>query len=170
MSLRSPLGRARGLGSAKQGVHHWWLQKLTAITLIPLVVWFMYALLSTIHSDTSIFSLLSSPFHAAALIFLLGVSLFHGTLGIQVVIEDYVNCDFTKVVLLAFFKIVSGFVAVAAILSVIYAHIHSYQPERKIRYDDTIAASQNTSPDVNKVADSEEIQNNVLQEEETVKP
>ena len=94
-NLRSPLGRARGLGSAKEGLHHWWAQRLTALALIPLTVWFVAGL---IHLATggepyeAFMGWIANPCNATLLILFLGVSFHHAQLGIQVVLEDYVSC------------------------------------------------------------------------------
>jgi succinate dehydrogenase / fumarate reductase membrane anchor subunit len=89
--LRSPLGRARGLGSAKLGVHHWWIERLTAIALVPLTVWFVLSLLHLRGAAYPDFlAWVASPLNATALILFIAVGVHHGALGAQVVIEDYV--------------------------------------------------------------------------------
>ena len=100
--LRSPLGRARGLGSAKDGVEHWWLQRVTAVALAPLTVWFIASLIAHIGGDyASLLAWLRTPM-AALLMVLLMVTLFHHTaLGLQVVIEDYVHSGMKIPALLA---------------------------------------------------------------------
>ncbi|MSO72495.1 MAG: succinate dehydrogenase, hydrophobic membrane anchor protein [Rhodospirillaceae bacterium] len=91
-NLRTPLGRARGLGSATEGLHHWWAQRLTALALIPLTVWFVAAVVGLAGSDYEQFvNWLSTPYNASAMILFLGVSFHHAQLGMQVVIEDYVG-------------------------------------------------------------------------------
>ena len=101
-SLRSPLGRARGLGSAKDGVEYWWLQRVTAGALAPLTVWFIASLIAHIGGDyASLLAWLRTPM-AALLMALLMVTLFHHTaLGLQVVIEDYVHSGMKIPALLA---------------------------------------------------------------------
>jgi succinate dehydrogenase / fumarate reductase membrane anchor subunit len=94
-NLRSALGRARGLGSAKEGLHHWWAQRLTSLALIPLTVWFVAGL---IHLATAgepyegFMGWIANPCNATLMILFLGVSFHHAQLGIQVVAEDYVSC------------------------------------------------------------------------------
>jgi len=91
-NLRSPLGRARGLGSAKEGLHHWWLQRLTALALIPLTVWFVASVVGLAGSGYDEFvGWLSEPCNAAAMVLFLGVTFHHAQSGMQVVIEDYVS-------------------------------------------------------------------------------
>ena len=90
-NLRSALGRARGLGSAKEGMHHWWAQRLTALALIPLTVWFVMSLISLIGAGYQEFvHWLANPVNATAMILFLAVALHHAQLGMQVVLEDYV--------------------------------------------------------------------------------
>ncbi|MCB2109117.1 MAG: succinate dehydrogenase, hydrophobic membrane anchor protein [Rhodobacteraceae bacterium] len=91
-SLRSPLGRARGLGSAKEGAHHWWAQRLTAIALIPLTIWFAYSLASLAGGSYADFTAwLSAPINATLMILVVSVAFHHAQLGMQVVFEDYVS-------------------------------------------------------------------------------
>ncbi len=91
-NLRSPLGRARGLGSAKEGLHHWWVQRLTALALIPLTVWFVASVVGLAGSGYEEFVLwLANPCNATIMILFLGVGLHHAQAGMQVVLEDYVS-------------------------------------------------------------------------------
>ena len=89
---RSPLAIAMGLGSAKAGAAHWWTERVTAIALVPLTVWFVAAIIAHSGSDyLSFISWLRSPMTASLMVLLL-ISLFHhSALGLQVVIEDYVH-------------------------------------------------------------------------------
>ena len=91
MSLRSPLGQAKGLGSAKEGVHHWWAQRVTAVALIPLTLWFAYkvAILSMADYQTVAASI-GSPWSAALIISLIVAAFYHAALGMQVIFEDYI--------------------------------------------------------------------------------
>src|SRR5579863_8602026 len=90
--MRSPLGRAIGLGSAKKGVGHWWAERVCAVALVPLTLWFVASIIAHTHSDyvTSI-AWLRTPV-VTILMILLHIALFdHTALGLQVVIEDYVH-------------------------------------------------------------------------------
>jgi succinate dehydrogenase / fumarate reductase membrane anchor subunit len=92
MSWRSPLGQARGFGSAKEGVEHWWLQRLTAIALVPLGCWFLVSLLALPALDhPTVIAWMSAPWTALLLILFVLVAARHSHLGLQVVIEDYVH-------------------------------------------------------------------------------
>jgi len=91
-NMRSPLARAIGLGSAKGGVGHWWAQRVSAVALVPLTLWFVASILAHTGSEYATFiAWLRTPL-ASILMILLLVALFHHTaLGLQVVIEDYVH-------------------------------------------------------------------------------
>ena len=90
--LRTPLGRARGLGSAKDGVHHWWMQRLTAIALALLTPWFLWLLLTLPATDPgSVHAVLRRPHNALFLLAFVIALFWHARLGLQVVIEDYVH-------------------------------------------------------------------------------
>ena len=100
-SLRSPLGRARGLGSAKDGTHHWWAQRVTAIALVPLTVWFVASIIGLVGaSRIDLQAWVASPVVAVLLLILVGATFHHARLGVQVVIEDYVHHEGVKVALL----------------------------------------------------------------------
>ncbi len=94
-NLRSPLGRARGLGSAKEGLHHWWAQRLTSLALIPLTLWFVAGVIHLALGGEpyeSFMAWIANPCTATLMILFLGVSFHHAQLGVQVVLEDYVSC------------------------------------------------------------------------------
>lgn len=90
--LRSPLGRARGLGSAKDGVAAWWLERVTAVALVPLTLWFTASLLALSGGDHAAFlKWLKTPLASLCMVLLLSALFSHLALGLQVVIEDYVH-------------------------------------------------------------------------------
>jgi len=120
MSLRSPLGRVRGLGSAKDGTGHWWFQRLTALALIPLGLWFCAAVIAMTGADYSaVAAWASSPLVAGLLILLLVATFYHAALGLQVVIEDYVHHEMVKLLLVLAVKAACLVLALTAILSVL---------------------------------------------------
>ena len=120
MSLRTPLANARGLGSAKEGVGHWWHQRLTAVALVPLLLWFGFsvALLGTADYYTVI-DWIAHPVNAVLMILVLAVGFWHGALGVQVVIEDYVGTEWKKLALLIGTQFAAAVLALAGIYAVI---------------------------------------------------
>jgi succinate dehydrogenase / fumarate reductase membrane anchor subunit len=119
---RSALGRARGLGSAKEGVVHWWAQRVSALLLIPLVIWFVAALVYHTGADHAGVTLwLGAPVTYGAMLVLLGAIFWHAALGLQVVIEDYIAGEGLKIALILLTKaaclglFVAGFVALTVI-------------------------------------------------------
>jgi succinate dehydrogenase / fumarate reductase membrane anchor subunit len=117
-STRSPLARAIGLGSAKSGVEHWWAERVSAVALVPLTLWFVAALIAHSRSDFAGFlAWLRNPGVTIVMVLLL-IALFHHTaLGLQVIVEDYVHSDlkFAAVVavrLCCFALAIAGVIAV----------------------------------------------------------
>jgi len=120
MSLRSPLGRVRGLGSAKSGTQHWWHQRLSAIAIVPLSVWFVTAMLGRLTADhAAVVNWISSPFVTVLLIALIVSVFYHAKLGLQVVIEDYVHAEFAKMALLIAMKLAVAFGALLGVVAVL---------------------------------------------------
>ena len=118
--LRSKLGRVRGLGSTREGVHHWWAQRMSAVALLPLSLWFIYSLITLTGSDYDSFHAWASEFGNAVFLMLLLVSMFHhAQLGLQVVIEDYVHTEWRKITVLLIIKFAIIVFAASAIFSVI---------------------------------------------------
>ncbi len=91
-SMRSPLGRVRGLGAAKSGLSHWWHQRLTALAMAPLMVWMLVLVFQLVGADyAAATALMSHPVNATVMLLCVGVGFWHASLGIQVVLEDYVS-------------------------------------------------------------------------------
>ena len=119
-TLRSPLGRVRGLGSAKGGTHHWWMQRLTSIALLPLTIWFAIsaALLAGASYDQTI-AWIGRPFNAVLLLATIALTFHHIAAGIQVVIEDYANQEWTKMSSILVVKAICALLAIASALAVL---------------------------------------------------
>ena len=124
MSLRTPLGRVRGLGSAKEGVTHWWLERMTALALVPLTFWFVASLALHAGADhATISAWVASPLVAGLLILVVTTTFLHGYLALQTVIEDYVHHEVAKIAGLLVVKagcILLGLVGVLSILILLF--------------------------------------------------
>jgi len=120
MSLRSPLGRARGLGSAKAGTAHWWGQRVSAVALIPLCLWFVFSLLllPNLEYDTAR-AWLHWPVSGFLAILLVAVVAHHSYLGTTVIVEDYVHDEGYKLLGLLSLKFLHVLVAGAAIFAIL---------------------------------------------------
>ncbi|MEM7215919.1 MAG: succinate dehydrogenase, hydrophobic membrane anchor protein [Pseudomonadota bacterium] len=118
--MRTPLGKVRGLGSAKEGTDHFWKQRLTAIANVPLILFFIWLIVSLSDASHSEFvSTLSNPFIALLLLAVIFSVCLHMKLGMQVVIEDYIHSEGTKVALIIlniFFCVGIGLACAFAIL------------------------------------------------------
>ena len=118
--LRSPLGRALGLGSAKEGVEHWWAQRVSALALIFLGLWFAAEVIALAGADrATMLAWLHRPLPAILTILLLAAVFYHAALGLQVVIEDYVHSEWLKLSSLAAMRLISIGLAVAGIFAVL---------------------------------------------------
>lgn len=124
MSRRgTALGRVLGLGSAREGTGHWWSQRVSAIALAPLGVWFVFsaaALVGRTGADyLSVIDWIAVPVNAVLLMLLIATVLYHSHLGVQVVIEDYVHESGVKLAALLLQKFVHAVLAVAGIFAVL---------------------------------------------------
>jgi succinate dehydrogenase / fumarate reductase membrane anchor subunit len=124
MSMRSPLGRVRGLGSAGEGVGHWWAQRMTSLALVPLALWFVAAMVGLTGADyATARAWIASPVSAGLLVLLIVTTFYHGALGLQVVIEDYVHHEAIKLIALIAVNaasVVLGLIGVLAVLVVLF--------------------------------------------------
>ena len=124
MSLRSPLGRVLGLGAAKDGVRHWWVQRLTSVALVPLSIWFVISLLALPSLGyTTVLAWMSQSWTALLLILFVLVAAWHSQLGVRVVVEDYVHGAGARtltLVLVNFAHVVAAVAGVFAVLKVAF--------------------------------------------------
>jgi succinate dehydrogenase / fumarate reductase membrane anchor subunit len=120
MSLQTPLARARGLGTAKKGVQHWWWQRLTAVALVPLCLWFIGTIVTMQASDYStVINWIQSPLVSGLLVFLIAALFYHTQLGLQVVIEDYVHSEWVKITTLIVAQFLMVLLALTAVIAVL---------------------------------------------------
>jgi succinate dehydrogenase / fumarate reductase membrane anchor subunit len=124
MSLRSPLGRVMGLGSAKDGTGHWWAQRVTAVALVPLTLWFTFSLLTLPGLDyETVRTWLAFPLTGFLAVLLIAVLTYHSYLGTSVIVEDYVHTSGMKVLVLMvlrFSYVLAGGAAIFAIFRVVF--------------------------------------------------
>ncbi len=120
MSLRSPLGKVLGLGTAKDGTSHWWGQRVSAVAVLLLGLWFAF-MLATMDSfsHAAAVEFVASPMHSLLLLLLVAAMGYHSYLGLQVVIEDYVHAPGLKLVSLLLSRFAHIFFAVAAIYAIL---------------------------------------------------
>src|SRR5579862_6880415 len=118
--LRSPLGLARGLGSAKEGVEHWIAQRITAVALVPLALWFVAAMIGVVGADyDTMQDWVGRPLPAIVLVLLLIATFYHAALGLQVVIEDYVHGELARIGCVVVVRLVCVALAIAGIVAVL---------------------------------------------------
>ncbi len=117
--LKTPLKRVRGWGSAKRGTHHFTVQRISSVALIPLVVWIVWLALTLMHSDyATARATLHQPIQALLMILFIGTTFWHTQLGLQVVIEDYVHVRWLEAASQLLVKFLCVIGAVAAIFAV----------------------------------------------------
>ena len=120
MSLVSPLNKVLGLGSAKGGSEHWWVQRLTAVALIPLGLWFIFALAGLQDfAYSTVVAWLSRPLTSIFMILLVLTVSYHSYLGVQVVVEDYVHGKVIKTVTLILTTFAHIFVGCAGVYAIL---------------------------------------------------
>ncbi len=128
MSLRSPLGQVLGMGSAKQGVHHWWVQRLTSVALVPLSIWFLVSLLSLPSLDHWVVSAWMAQTSSALLLILFVLTAaWHSRLGLQVIVEDYVHGTGARTLTLVAITFAHLLIASAGVLAVLKVALRGAQ-------------------------------------------
>ena len=124
MSLRTPISRVRGLGSAKDGTEHFWAQRLTAVALVPLVIWFVASMVCLTGAGRGdVLDWLGQPIVAILMLLMITVAFYHLKLGLQVVIEDYLHSEgvkLTALVLNTFGCLAVGIAAAFAVLKIAF--------------------------------------------------
>lgn len=121
-NMKTPLAQARGLGAAKSGLAHWWHQRLTALAMVGLVIWMCAIVVLLAGSDyTGAMALLSHPVNAALVMLFVGVGFWHSSLGLQVVLEDYVAHEGVRLALIIVIRmalIVLGAISLFSVLKI----------------------------------------------------
>ena len=119
-SMSTPLARARGLGSAKSGLHHWWHQRISAVAMVGLVSWMVILLFSLVEADyQTAMNMLAHPVNATVVVLFVAVGLWHASLGLKVVLEDYVANEGARLIAILAVKMAASVTAILAILSVL---------------------------------------------------
>lgn len=120
MSLRTPLGRVRGLGSAKEGVSHWWWQRLSAVALVPLTSWFVFCIVTLAGANhTEVTLWIQFPINSALLILFVVVALHHAQTGMEVVWDDYVKTEWLRLVVIIGTKFLAALLGVVTVVAVL---------------------------------------------------
>jgi len=125
MATETPIARVRGLGSAQEGAHHWWLERLTSIATFLLFVWLIVSLIRLPSLDhRGVTEWLATPTAAVPMLLLIVSTFWHLKLGLQVVIEDYVHDEgnhFFSIILVNFLTIIGAAFAIFAVLKIAFA-------------------------------------------------
>lgn len=122
--MRTELGKVRGLGAAKSGTARWWMERVTSIALIPLSIWLLASLVSGVASSHAVLvEWISNPLVAVLLILFVAVTFYHASMGMKVVIEDYVHEHGNKIaslLLVDFLAIVGALAGIVAVLKIAF--------------------------------------------------
>ena len=121
--LRTPLSRAKGLGSAKDGTQHFWHQRLTALLLIPLVLWLGFSLAALPVDHATLVAWIQQPVATILLILIVIAAFYHAKLGLQVIIEDYVSSHGRRTLLLLLSSLICllfGLIGVISVLKIAF--------------------------------------------------
>ena len=119
-SMKTPLAEARGLGTAKSSLAHWWHQRLTAIAMIGLVAWMCVIIVMLVGADyAGAIAILSHPVNAALIMLFIGVGFWHSSLGLQVVLEDYVAHEGVRLALIVAIRMVLVLLGAVSLLSML---------------------------------------------------
>lgn len=118
--MQSPVGRVLGLGSAKEGVEHWWRQRTTALALVPLTIWFVIWVIAMAGADrAAMVAWMHNPLSAVLMIVLIVATFYHAALGLQVVIEDYVHGEGLRLATLIVMRALCMLFVVRGVLAVL---------------------------------------------------
>src|SRR5438105_11291492 len=120
MSTQTPLARVEGLGAAHSGTGHFWRQRVSAVALIPLSIWFLYATLALVGAGRSlVVAFLHQPVNAIAMALFVIATLHHSVLGLQVVVEDYVHSEGWKIAVLLFNQLLAWIIGAVCLFALL---------------------------------------------------
>lgn len=126
MDLRSDLGKVKDASHAQGGSHHWIFQRITALAIIPLVIWFVVTIVCAVtNPQKGALEFLQSPISAMAMVLFLSVMIYHGSLGIRVVYEDYISNKFARNCTIIITNFISIALVLLSIISVVNFHINN---------------------------------------------
>ena len=118
--LRSPLAQIKGLGTSPDGTHHFWIQRLTALALIPLTLWFCFSIALLPNADyLAVSTWLQSSFNAVMMILVILISFHHAQLGLQVIFEDYIAHTAYRLITILCIKFISYFMMIMGVYSIL---------------------------------------------------
>ena len=117
----NPVARARGLGAAGEGTHHWWTQRLTSMALVPLSLWFAFSMARLAGADLAAVKAFfaSNPCNPGLAILFVAIACHHGAAGIEVIAEDYIYCKTAKLTTIIGVKFLCAVLAMSCIMSIL---------------------------------------------------
>ena len=123
--LRTPLGRIEGLGSAKSGTQHFWHQRVTAVALVPLSIWFVASALAYVGAEQgAVAAYFAEPVNAVPMFLFILASTYHMSLGVQIIIEDYIHNEGQKIALLMLNRFAAWAIGAASSFALIKMALH----------------------------------------------
>lgn len=126
--FRTPEAKIMGMGPSRSGAAIWWAQRMSALALIPLVIWFVLFIFSAVkfRSSDELMAVFSSPFPTIIFALFLGIGLYHGNIGMKEIIEDYVHNHALKYSLIILVNFVSLASAIAGICALLVFHLATF--------------------------------------------
>jgi succinate dehydrogenase / fumarate reductase membrane anchor subunit len=123
--LRTPLSRIEGLGSAKSGTQHFWHQRVTAVALVPLSIWFVASALAYVGAEQgAVAAYFAEPVNAVPMFLFILASTYHMSLGVQIIIEDYIHNEGQKIALLILNRFAAWAIGAASSFALIKMALH----------------------------------------------
>lgn len=121
MKMVTELKKVKGLGSAKEGTHHWLMQRVTGLALVPMIIWLACSIISLVGSDyVHVKMWVQSPLNSIIMFLIIPTVFYHSALGIKVVIEDYVHKEFTKIITIMLLNFLFIAITVSTLFAILY--------------------------------------------------